>query len=95
MEKITLTVEADDMDELKGLVNYKAAHMALWEISQEIFRPARKHGYSDNRLNTLLESTRPMKEDGEEFPSGYEVVSKLEEKFYEILSEYDIKLGEY
>lgn len=92
MNKVTLVIEVEDIDELKDITNYKDAKLALWEISQEIFRPARKHGYMDSRLNEMLENSRPIRENGEEFASGYEIISRLEDKFYQILNEHNISL---
>lgn len=57
---------------LKGI----DAFIAIEEIGNEVFRPARKHGYSENEINDCL------KECGD---NGHELVSLLEEKFYEIL----------
>jgi hypothetical protein len=64
------------------------ALLALWTIQQEIFRPARKHGYSDPKLHKMIE----------EAPEGQgnticEAIGILEEKFCEILNEYNIDLN--
>ena len=32
-------------------------HKTLYRIRQEIFRPARKHGYSDKKISLLLENS--------------------------------------
>ena len=56
---------------------------ALWDISQELFRPARKHGYPDPALQELLE-----KKDSQ----GAEIIALLEEKFFEILRDRNVEL---
>lgn len=64
------------------------ALLALWDIQQQLFRPARKHGYSDPKLHKLIE----------EAPEGQgsticEAICILEEKFCEILNGYNIDLN--
>lgn len=56
--------------------------LALRDIADQVFRPARKHGYSDEELNKLVSETN----------GGAEIVAKLEEKFYEILNNFDVNL---
>jgi hypothetical protein len=65
----------------------KASEMkfALEEIANQIFRPARKHGYQDQEIETL------RKKLGEK---GNLLIDLLEGKFFEILNERDIKLFE-
>ncbi len=59
------------------------AFIALWDIAQEIFRPARKHGYSDNRLRELMD----YEKDPKTAEAVTEAISLLEQKFYEIVNE--------
>ena len=56
-------------------------HAALWDTAQEVFRPARKHGYAELRLHELnaIEEVN-------------EAISLLEKKFYEILEDKGIRL---
>lgn len=58
---------------------------ALWDIQQELFRPARKHGYSQPKLNALLES-------GEGRDGILEAIGILEDMFRDILNEHDINI---
>lgn len=91
--KFTWDDNEEARDEMALINSRHKLHAALWAISQEIFRPARKHGYSDLKLAALLENTKILKdEDGDEYASGYEIIGLLEEKFWEILREYDIEL---
>lgn len=64
--------------------NADVVYSVLFDISQEIFRGYRKHGYPDKRLNDLLE--------GENHEAIYEVLEILEGKFYELLKENNINL---
>lgn len=72
----------EDREKLKTMMQAEAMRAALWEISQEVFRPARKHGYADNpELNNLCE------QDG-----VIEAIGLLEERFYEILREREVTI---
>lgn len=64
------------------------AYRALWEISQNVFRPARKHGYRDEGMQDLLAKCGVNGE-------GEELVGALEKMFYEILNESGVSLDEY
>jgi hypothetical protein len=83
--KKTFTITIDDADDIEMFqhhVDGPSYYSALWEISQMIFRPARKHGYGEPKLDKLLEDS------GE----AAEMVSLLEDKFYEILSDRGVEL---
>lgn len=87
---ITFEVEsAEDEHELRDFLNAHNAHRALDEIREEIFRPARKHGYSDPRLSALLADNHPNPQAAS---NCQELVSLLEEKFNEILTERNIRI---
>ena len=64
-----------------------SAHICLSEIRQKVFRPARKHGYSDVSLNTLIEQAG---EDAEGNNIALEIISILEDKFNEILEDNNV-----
>ena len=57
-----------------------AMSAALFEVRQKVFRPARKHGYSDPRL-TKFEETNP---------DFTEIIGILEEMYTEVLNEYGV-----
>jgi hypothetical protein len=61
-------------------------YSALWRTAQEVFRPARKHGYEDRAINEILTKLEPH--------GGHELVFLLEQKFYEILNDNSINLDE-
>ena len=55
--------------------------LAINDISDEIFRPARKHGYYDEIINEL------MKKMGDD---AYTLIGLLEKKFISVLEEHEI-----
>lgn len=78
----TITVKFDDKDEFESWQKGPAALSALWDVSQEVFRPARKHGYSDPEINKLVQDNEHAEE----------LVGKLEELFCKILRERGVEL---
>ena len=86
MMKAILEFNLDDQEDKVALdraLTADKAYSALSNIAQEIFRPARKHGYNDKELNRLLNL------DPE---NNVELISLLEAKFYKILEDYTINL---
>lgn len=88
----------EEQEEFRTACDAGKYKYVLWEIAQQVFRPARKHGYCDNSLQELLdkvdEITVPAHE-GDivyETGAGTELVSRLEKLFYQILEEEGIKL---
>ena len=73
---------ADDRESLKEMMQASRMSLALWMIANDVFRPARKHGYSDTELSQLIEAN----------PVISHAISILEQKFFEILEEQSIKL---
>lgn len=94
--KAKLEFDLDDPSERlehERCIKATKAYIALHEIGERLFRPARKHGYSDPMLNNLLETSREIiGGEGHETKLGFEVVSKLEDMFYQILQECDVDL---
>lgn len=72
----------DDRDDHETALKAGAMKRALDEIGNEVFRPARKHGYSDPEIRELMDALNG---------GGEKLVDLLEKKFYEILEEYEIK----
>lgn len=69
------------------------AYLVLWDIANEIFRPARKHGYPDRQLEELIEKSGEYED--KEYGSlniAAEVISRLETKFYEIMESRGVSL---
>ena len=69
----------EDMEEYELAMNGGAAHSALVDIAQQVFRPARKHGYSYPELKALAEGNEAL-------------IAKLEELFYTIVEERGLTL---
>ena len=97
--KATLTFnlpeEQEEFDTAVKAADYK---IALWDIAQDIFRPARKHGYPNEAVQKVLDKADEVivvTDIGDvkyETGAGSELVSMLEQKFYEILRERGIEL---
>jgi len=81
--------EPEEIAAHRRAVSATDAYIALSEIANEIFRPARKHGYPETILNKLIEVC-PDNEEG--YNVGSEIISQLETKFYEILTDNKISL---
>jgi hypothetical protein len=100
MKEIIISFKADsdghfDESAAKRAMLADAAFSTLWTIGQEIFRPARKHGYSCQKLQKLIEESGDVKDETYgELNRGTEIISLLEEKFYSILEENGINLGD-
>lgn len=58
-------------------------HLAMVDMANLIFRPARKHGYTDQKIQALIDKI------GDD---AYELVGLLEDKFYWIVQEFGLKL---
>lgn len=74
----------EDAAEHKMAIRGREAHRALWETVQQVFRPARKHGYDDVKLNALIDAN----------PDATEIIRLLEDRFHEILNAADINLND-
>lgn len=86
----TLTIRFDN-DEAGEMVIRRTlyahnAYAALWEIAQEVFRPARKHGYTNSDIQAELVKA------GE---AGTALVHLLEKEFYTILEDHHISLEDW
>lgn len=88
----------EEGEEFETAVNAGSYKAALWEISQQVFRPARKHGYADARIQALVErldTVQVSSMDGyteDMVGGGTELISQLEKLFYQILQEEGIEL---
>lgn len=68
----------EDMERYERIMAAERMAQTLFQIRNEIFRPARKHGYSDKLLNKLLENS-----------DCAHLIEILESKFNEICEEND------
>jgi hypothetical protein len=87
----------EEQDEFNTVLKATDMSIALFDIRQEVFRPARKHLYNDSALNEMIEKINNAcdivyKETDElERPSAQDLIWMLERKFSEILNERDLK----
>lgn len=84
MKKVTIDFEiTDDYDiqECLQALSYKKCFRVFDQITQQVFRPARKHGYHNYKIQQLLEKCGD---------AGYELVGLLEETYLDILREEEI-----
>lgn len=77
MKAILMFKLPEDQEEHQMALDAVSMSCALFEIRQEIFRPARKHGFSDDELNKI----------NNEYPELFE---KLETMFTNICERYDV-----
>lgn len=102
--KATLTFNLpEEKEEFDLATNANRYASSLWEVSQEVFRPARKHGYPQKDINLLLEcldklvidhaSSYPDWPKDEYGPlSATDLIGMLEKEFYRITNENNVEL---
>lgn len=76
----------DPMDAMahRRAISATNAYLVLLAVREELFRPARKHGYLDDQeLNKLIES--------EEVTTA---IGRLESKFFDIMERYSVSLDD-
>lgn len=75
----------NEEDRIKHDLAIKSLDMsiALEEIGQEIFRPARKYGYNNKHITDLLEEMGGR---------GEELIGLLEDKFFKIIKDKNIEI---
>ena len=92
----------EEESELNMAINANNLQAALWEVGQAVFRPARKHGYSDSTIQRLVEqldSITDAVEKADDWPTdeygplnATDLIALLEKKFYTILEHYGVQL---
>ncbi len=81
--KVTLEFNLpEEKEEFELMQKANVMSYALERISNEIFRPAREHGYSDDEIQKLIEESEKARL----------LVDLLEQKFYSILEEFNINV---
>lgn len=101
-KKITMTWDlsepGDEKDFLQAFHGGDCA-LALWEIQQEVFRPARKHGYSNDTVATLIRrlneavDTHYASLSPEERPSVEDLIGQLEQLFLWVIEKQGVNLS--
>ena len=84
----------EEGEEFRIALDASKYQYVLMEIGQLVFRPARKHGYSESRIQTLIEKGDEVKVeiDGHSYGVATELVSQLEKLFYEILQKVGVEV---
>jgi hypothetical protein len=80
-----LPEDKEDFDLARKATDFS---MALNDIQNEVFRPARKHGYDDKQIQVLVDELDDKSEG-----KATELISLLEERYYKIINNYG--LSEY
>jgi len=71
------------------------AYIALHQIANEVFRPARKHGYADEEIAEMISKSGTFKDkNGWDVNTSTEVIGLLEQMFYKILEEHQVDLDD-
>ena len=104
MSKVTLEFNLpEEQEELAITQNAYKMHAAFWNIGNDLFRPARKHGYSDQRLSDLIhfldQAAAALGSSEEKWPKdeygplgATDLIRLLEQKYFEILQENKVEL---
>jgi hypothetical protein len=71
----------EEREEFETAVKAGKYSAAIDEIGNEVFRPARKHGYGTKEIQDLIDKNPE---------DATELISLLEDKFYEILRSYEV-----
>lgn len=92
ISKVTIELELSDEEDhlkLRRMLSVDRVYEAMDSVTDEVFRPARKHGYSEARLSKFFdEKTVPI----EEINRRIELVGALEDLFFECLKDNDVSL---
>ena len=90
--------EEEGREAFKTTAQARSLELALWDIAQELFRPARKHGYPGGRMADLIDHAKANGYDikGDDVEYDYNIVNEtveaLEKMFYEILEERKVEI---
>lgn len=76
--EFNLPEEREDFEEALAGWSYR---LALSEVMEQVFRPARKHGYNNEEVRYLLKKLGP---------EGNELIGLLEEMAYGIINERNL-----
>lgn len=104
--KASLEFDLNDSDakrDFEMMISSKRIYTVLNRLRNEVFRPARKHGYSDKKINLLIENsgghdTLEVNENtkfvnkakDKYYSNGESLIGELEKKYNEILEEESV-----
>ena len=72
----------EHVQELDEVIKAKRMALLISEVRQELFRPARKHGYNDLAIQTILDKC------GED---GINLIELLETRWSQMLESYNLE----
>jgi hypothetical protein len=92
----------EEESELHLAISAGNLQSAIWDVSQEVFRPARKHGYNSLEIQGLVERLDQLVsscEKDDNWPAddygpmnATDLISLLEKRFYSILEHHGVQL---
>jgi hypothetical protein len=80
--KFTLTIQCETKEDVvmhSRAVDYKLALDEIWNV---LFRPRHKHGYGNPEVDTIIQDSEEVNK----------VMDLLEERYRDLLQEYEINL---
>lgn len=83
-------IEQDDISQLRQMLDGPKAFAALNDMRENLFSPSYKHGYSDEAIRKHFNDDLPEAE----YDARFELISALEDKFREVLSDNGIVLDD-
>lgn len=93
MKTVTLKFNVETPDDERAVtraVTVDSVYAALERVANEVFRPARKHGYHDLEIGALLTESAGLSR--RECAARSELIGLLEKKFFAILEEQDVQI---
>ncbi|NCY20684.1 hypothetical protein EBX31_01850 [bacterium] len=97
VRKVTIEFELpEDREALSAVMKSGGMESFIWDVEQEVFRPARKHGYADQEIQGLIDALDRLVEQhaGDDHPAGEfghlgptDLIRLLEEKYYALKRE--------
>jgi hypothetical protein len=103
MPKATISFTLpEEMEEFKDAVHVQDYKSVLYHLEQDVFRPARKHGYVDSEIQTLINAIDDLIDQEKEQLTGEfskhpkdthgplnatDLIYLLEQKYYKIKRE--------
>lgn len=107
MPKVTLEFNLpEEQEEFQNAIQAGKMSSAFWDIGNDLFRPARKHGYPDARIQSLVEKLdltiehlKAHDELSDDWPkdeygpmNATDLIRLLEQKYHDILQENKVEL---
>jgi len=98
MRIIIEMIDGEDEAKVRRMFNADKCYRALQAVRYEIFRPARRSGFSEKSIADAFAKTNEILvqgEHGDSYGAGHELLDLLEVKFNEILNDSNLNLDDY